>query len=169
MTDTDDTRSRSYRAHAVFAALLILAPLAGIGAGMAATAASAQQNSTADYYNNTTATGAPASSSWLDGMGEASLDDVLSLLTRLPRAIIGAGPTTQGGGGPAGVLVVGFVFAAGGTGLFARSDVGSVGGATLFVVLAAGVVGLGYAPAWTWALILFGVGIVVATAYLRSV
>lgn len=129
--------------------------------------AAAQDNTSDPYYNNTTAT--VDNESWMAGHENATLDNQVSMLTRISVVVVGSGPTTQGGGGPAGVLIFGFVLVGAGVATMGRSNVGAVGGGALFVALAAGVVQLGFAPAWTWALILLGVGIVATTAYLRSV
>lgn len=147
----------------VFAGALLLVALGPLTAPAAAQA----NNSTAGYYNNTTPS--VDNQTWLSGMENATLDDQVTMLTRLSTIVVGSGPTTQGGGGPAGVLVFGFVMMGSAVAMLARSNVGSVGGGTLFVAIAGGIVLLGYAPGWMWAVILLGVGAILTAAYLRSV
>jgi len=164
---THDTTHESETHPRIVAIVLATITLGVVLAALTAPPAAAQNNSSAPYYNNTTST--VDNQTWLAGHEDASLDDQVSMLTRISVVVVGSGGATQGGGGPAGVLVFGFVLAGAGTATLARSDVGSVGGGALFVALAAGVVQLGFAPTWTWALVLLGIGILATAAYLRSV
>lgn len=166
-----DERARRRRGRraltGIVLATILLAALAALAGGPAAAQNNSTTNASAGYYNNTTAT--VDNESWLAGREDATLEDQVAMLTRLSTVVIGSGPETQGGGGPAGVLVFGFLVAGTGTAMLGRSQVGAVGGATVFVALAAGIVELGFAPRWMWALILLGIGTILTTAYLRSV
>jgi len=153
----------------IFVGILLCSALA-IGAGVAATPAAAQTNNTTatntTYYGN--ASTDVANESWLAGKENATLEDQVSLLTRLSTMVVGSGGTTQGGGGPAGVLVFGFVLLGVGVAAVGRASTGAVGGATLSIMLAGGIVELGFVPRWMWAVVLLGIGLVLTAAVLRA-
>lgn len=168
-TDTAGRENNSVTGMAILlVALLVSALLLGALAFVSTPVDAQQNNSTTSYYGNQT-NSTPANGTWLAGKEDGSLDDQVSLLTRLATIIVGSGPTTQGGGGPAGVLVFGLVLLAGATATVGQSTMGSVGGASLLVAVAAGVVQLGFVPAWLWAIVLLGIGLVVTAAVLRAV
>lgn len=124
----------------------------------------AQQNTDAEYYNNSSADA--DTDSWLSGLTDGSLDDILTLMTRIGGFIIGDG-TAAGGVGSAGTLLTGLLVAGvmGGVGI--RSGAGSTGG--LVIGISAGTVFLSAAvgATWAYAIILFVVGLIVSAVFLR--
>lgn len=165
-TDDDSTVNWIQFLVLVFAVCMTGLVLVQLGAAPA----SAQTNNTTatntTYYGN--ASTDVANESWLAGKENATLEDQVSLLTRLPTMIVGSGGTTQGGGGPAGVLVFGFVLLGVGVAAVGRASTGAVGGATLSIMLAGGIVELGFVPRWMWAVVLLGIGLVLTAAVLRA-
>jgi hypothetical protein len=126
----------------------------------------AQQNTDAEYYNNSSSDA--DTDSWLSGLTDASLDDILTLATRIGGFLIGDA-TAQGGVGSAGALLTGLLVAGvmGGVGM--RSGAGSTGG--LVIGISAGTVFLSASlgATWAYAVILFVVGLIVAVVFLRVV
>lgn len=162
-------RERMHGVAMLVVALVVAAGILALLTAVVAQPAAAQNNTTATnttYYGN--ASTDVANESWLAGKENATLDDQVSLLTRLSTMVVGSGDTTQGGGGPAGVLVFGFVLLGGVVAGVARSDTGAVGGSALAVAAAGGIVELGFVPRWMWAVVLLGIGVVLATAFLRA-
>lgn len=141
-----------------------------------ASPAVAQQNNTtnnstnvssyAPYYANESTD--VNNESWMSGRENATLDNVVHMATRLGPFVIGD-TTAPGDVGSAGMLVLGLVI--GGTllGTMAGANVGSVGGSTLAFIVAAGLVGTGLAPAWMWAVLLMGLGLIGTAVFLRAV
>lgn len=167
----NNVKNRREAVHGVAILVVALVLAAGILAlltAVVAQPAAAQTNNTTNttYYGN--ASTDVANESWLAGKENATLEDQVSLLTRLPTMIIGSGGTTQGGGGPAGVLVFGFVLMGVGFAAIGRSSTGAVGGAALAIMLAGGIVELGFVPEWMWAVVLLGIGLVLTAAVLRA-
>lgn len=128
------------------------------------TPALAQQNTDAEYYNNSSAD--TDTDSWLSGLTDASLEDILTLATRIGGFLIGDA-SAQGGVGSAGSLLTGLLVAGlmGGVGM--RSGAGSTGG--LVIGISAGAVFLSAAvgATWAYAVILFVVGLLVSGVFLR--
>lgn len=107
------------------------------------------------------------SGGWLSGLVDASLDDVLTLFTRVPGYIIGSGVSAQGGIGSASVLLTGGLLGAVVMGTGIRARVGPVGGAVMAVVTTFSFVSVGVGPGWLYAVVLFGVGIVASMTVIR--
>jgi hypothetical protein len=144
--------------------------VAAIAGGVGAGAVAAQTNTTnisdvGPYYaNNSTST----PSGWLTERQDPTLVNVSALATRVGTFIIGSGPSTQGGGGPAGALVLGFVIFGVVGSILRGSGVGSVAGPVVLIAAAAAIVSIGLAPTWLFAVVLLGLGLVVTTVVLRA-
>jgi len=175
MIDLDNSNESDWRAivaMGLLAVAVVAATVAGIsmlpGAPFSATAANdspTNPNETkAPYYaDNDTHVN---NESWMNGHENATLDNVVSMATRVSGFVIG-NRDAQGGAGPANGLVLalvvfGVVATAGG-----RSRVGTVGGSVLGIAAAAALSAVGLAPSWLFAVIMFGVGLVAAAALLR--
>jgi hypothetical protein len=144
---------------------LITAPAAGQSSPTpTATPTSTPTNTT--YYEG--ANTDVNNETWLAGKEDASLEDQVSLLTRIATMIVGPGPTTQGGGGPAGVLVFGMVLLGSAVAAVGRSTTGAIGGSAVMIALAGGIVELGFVPQWMWAVVLLGIGVMLTASFLRA-
>lgn len=141
------------------AALFVVATLAGIVAPAVAQTNNSSLEEKAPYYANNTSH--VANESWMAGREEPTLDTVLHYATRVGGFIIGPGDRTVGAAA-SGTLALGLVVAGAMGGTLLTSGVGPVGGSVLGLVTLAGLVGVGLAPAWTLAVSLFGVGIVLS-------
>lgn len=145
------------------ALISMVAALAIIGS--IAAPAVAQTTTTPDYYNDTsTETG---TGPWLSGLTDASLDDILTLLTRVGTFIIGGGVTAQGGAGSAGALLTGLLIAGTLAAIGIRSGAGATGGLSVGLVAAFLFVSVGVGPTWAYPVVLFMVGLIVAGVFLR--
>lgn len=139
-------------------ALLVVATLLPVGAA-------AQTNQTAEdvapYYNDSQEVD---TNRWLRGIS-TDLGGMLQLVGRFGTYVIGGGGT----GGINGALMTGVVVMGMGVGVVARAPVGGIAGGVLAVggVFAGAAVGI--APTWMPAVVMLGVGIVIATVAKRVV
>jgi len=127
---------------------------------------SAQSNNTTTlppYYNNST-TPAP-DGAWMAGSSEASLPNIIDLILRVGTVIVGPGGTVAGGGGPTGPMLFGFLLIGGAFSAVIGTGMGSVAAGVVFVVVLSGVVTLGFAPSWLFAVLLFGLGVLLYRAF----
>jgi len=126
---------------------------------------SAQSNNTTTlppYYNNSTT---PTDGAWMGGTTEASLPNIIDLLLRVGTVIVGPGGTVAGGGGPTGPMLFGFLLIGGAFSAVIGTGMGSVATGVVFVVVLSGVVTLGFAPSWLFAVLLFGLGVLLYRAF----
>jgi hypothetical protein len=163
----DDRRRQQAISIVSITVLLALAALVGLGT-LPGDAVAQTNNTTATpppYYENASNS---TPSGWLKDRQDPTLVNVSAMVTRLGTFVVGTGGTTQGGGGPAGVVVFGLTLIGVVLGVVRGSSVGSVGGPILLIAAAAVIVSVGLAPMWLYAVILLGVGIVAAAAILRA-
>lgn len=159
------TSNRSKFAIAAVGLLLVVSLL-----GALAAPAAGQTSTSVPYYNNSS-TDDVNNETWLAGMEEPTLENVTSLLLRTGSYVIGTGDVggPEGGEGQAtGAVVLGLTAFAVLLGILGGSGVGSVGGSVLAIAVAAGIVQVGFAPAWMWAVVLFGVGLLLSTVVIRA-
>lgn len=114
----------------------------------------------APYYNQT---GEVSTDGWLQGV-DTSLGGVLTLVSRTGTYVIGGG-----GGGVSGALLTGVVVMGMSVGVVARTPVGGVAGATLAVAGTFAATGIGIAPTWMTAVVMFGVGLVISAVGKRVI
>lgn len=132
------------------------------GTGLAA----AQSTDTpVDYYNETN-TPSTTTDSWLSGLTDASLDDILTLAVRIGSFIIGDG-AAQGGVGSAGALMTGLLVAGVMGSIGIRSGAGASGGVVIGIAAGSVFVAVGIGATWVYPIILFVVGLLVAAVFLR--
>jgi hypothetical protein len=171
--------TRPGRLRVLAGAVVALLVVAAIGVAPAAATTSsgvvaAANNSTtstnisdvAGYYDNESAV--VANESWMDGREEWSFDNGTNYLTRLSTFLVGSGHTAQGGAGSAGALITGLAVFGMFAGLLVGSGVGAVAGMVLAVSTTVGVIRIGLAPAWLYAVLLFLLGGLATTAFVRS-
>jgi len=173
---TDRDRYRSARRRVAAGVLAVAAVIIAAGlvapAGASTAGVAAQENNTtnisdvASYYDNESAV--VANESWMDGREIWTLDNGLNYLSRLSTFVIGSGHTAQGGAGSAGALVTGLVVFGVFAGMVVGSGVGAVAGAVLAVATTVGVIQIGLAPAWLYAVVLFLLGGLATTAFVRA-
>jgi len=130
----------------------------------ASTAVAADNNTTAEdvaplYENAST----PETDSWLRGV-DPDLDGVLELSSRTGTYVIGGGGT-----GPSGALLTGLLVLGFGIGAVARSNIGPVAGGTLAVGGTFAAVSVGIAPTWLSGVLMFGIGLIVASVAKRLI
>jgi hypothetical protein len=147
----------------IAAALLVLA----VATFAAPAVAQETPNDNATYYDGeSTETG---ESSWLSGLTDATLDDVLTLAMRLGTYVIGGGVTAQGGVGSAGALLTGLLVSGVMAGVGIRSGAGTSGGLIVGIASAFLFLTVGVGATWAYPVVLFVVGLIVATVFLRLV
>ena len=171
-----DASKRTGRLRVLVGVLAVLLVVAAVGvaptAATTTTGVVAQENNTtnisdvAGYYNNSSAV--VANESWMDGREEWSFDNGTNYLTRLSTFLIGSGHTAQGGVGSAGALITGLAVFGMFAGMLVGSGVGAVAGMVLAVSTTVGVIRIGLAPAWLYAVLLFLLGGLATTAFVRS-
>ncbi len=109
-----------------------------------------------DPYN---ATDVQDQDEWMVGLEDATLDDLVALLLRVPAfVLIGSGS----GELVAGLLVCGFVIGTVGT-----NRIGFVGGGVAGVLTLIAIASVGAGPEWIETAVLMLVGLVLAVVYLR--
>lgn len=118
------------------------------------------------YYDDVTVDG--PGDGWY-GDGNATLDQVVDMATRIPGYVIGTGEVDQSGTGFVGVLLTGLLMAGSAAGMIAGTGAGPVGGAVVALAVGFGLTSVGFAPAWIRVVLLFGVGILAALAWRRSI
>jgi len=131
-------------AHALNGILIVLL----VGAGLAPIGAVSGQ----EYYNNTTAVD---NESWLEGNEDPTAENTTSLIGRVGSFIIGSDTGSALGALLTSVITGGMVVS-----MIGGSRLGMVGGATTGVLTLGGMTAAGLAPTWMWALVIFGVGLV---------
>lgn len=104
-----------------------------------------------------------ANESWLEGRENATLPNVLNMASRFGSFIVGDDVAGQGDVGSAGPLLVGAVIVGMLIGAVAGAGVGFVGGGVLTVVAVALVTTTNTAPQWLWGVMLFAIGVVLAS------
>jgi hypothetical protein len=147
----------------ITAALLVLAVATFAGPAVA----QETPNDNATYYDGeSTETG---EGTWLSGLTDATLDDVLTLAMRLGTYVIGGGVTAQGGVGSAGALLTGLLVSGVMAGVGIRSGAGTSGGLIVGIASAFLFVTVGVGATWAYPVVLFVVGLIVAAIFLRLV
>lgn len=152
---------------------IVLVGLLPASAGAAGLDVAAQENNTtnisdvAGYYNETNTS--VANESWMDGRSTWSFDNGVNYLTRISTFLIGSGHAAAGGAGSAGALVTGIAVIGAFGGMMVGSGVGAVAGGVLGVATTIGVIEIGLAPSWLYAVVLFLIGGIATTAFVRSV
>ena len=134
--------------------VLLLGGVAGVGAQDNNTTAADE----APLYENSTE---PNTDSWLAGV-DADLPGIVTLVGRVGTFVVGGGGSGISGSLLTGVLVMGL-----GLGAVTRSGVGEVAGVTLAVAGVFSGVATGIAPQWTSGVLMFGVGLVLASVFRR--
>lgn len=113
------------------------------------------------YENNSTSV---QNDTWLEGRGDATLENTTGMFARIGTFVVGSG--VRGENVWAGPLVLGLVLVGAALGALAGTA-GIVAGSVVGVALVATLVQLGLAPAWVWAVVLFALGLVATTVYIR--
>lgn len=148
-------RQKTTRALALLAVVVLL--LGGVG-GVVAQDNNTTAEDEAPLYENSTE---PDTDSWLDGVG-ADLPGIVTLVGRVGTFVVGGG-----GGGISGSLLTGVLVMGVGLGAVTRAGVGEVAGVTLAVAGVFSGVATGIAPQWTSGVLMFGVGLVLASVFRR--
>lgn len=104
------------------------------------------------YYNNTTAVD---NATWLEGNQDPTAENTTSLLGRVGTFIVGSEQGSALGALLTSLMTGGMVVS-----MIGGSRVGMVSGATVGVTTLGGMTAAGLAPAWMWAIVVFGVGLV---------
>jgi len=147
-------------------AAVALVLVAGLVAGPVAAQTNSTNQTVAPYYDDTTPS--VNNGTWLSGLTDASLEDVLDLAVRVGPFIIGSGVTAQGGVGSAGALLTGALVGAVLVGTGMRARAGPVGGAVIAVGATSAFVTVGIGPSWLYPLVLFAVGLLATVALIRA-
>lgn len=130
--------------------------------------AAAQTNETADekapVYGEEDPN--PDTDGWLEGIDKPSVDSIVTLISRMGTFVIGGGAGgSMAQSAPA--LLTGIMILGTAMGMTVGSGVGSVGGSVLAIAGVFATIGVGLAPEWGSAIVVFGVGIVVASVFRR--
>lgn len=104
----------------------------------------------------------PDTKNWTNGSSNATLDTVGSYVSRVPGVAIGGTGT-----GSAAPLLLGILVVAGLTAAPSAVSAGPVAGAVVGVSAIIGVVAVGLAPQWLYAIVLFALGAVATAVVIR--
>lgn len=137
----------------VVAAVLLVAISSGLG-GVAAT-------EPPDYYGGAEE---PDTSDWFEDVDPTTLSGIITMITRVGTYIVGGG-----GAGISGQLLTGIAVAGIGLGSVARANVGGVAGVVLGITALFVAASTGIAPEWISAVVMFAVGLVLASVFRRVV
>ena len=150
----------STRKTLIVAAALVLGITLNVGLVVA--------QSSGDYYTENS-TSDIENESWLSGVTDGDLPDILNLLTRIGPYIIGSGFSAQGGVGSARALITGLLVGGVMAGAGFRAGIGSVAGAVVAVVATWAFVSVDLGPTWAYPVVLFIVGVIASSVVLRAV
>lgn len=103
---------------------------------------------------------------WTADNEEPTLDAILTYVSRLGSFVVGTG-TGEDIDQSTGPLLVGALLVGTVLGVVVGTGIGTVGGSALIVSGAYAAVGVGIAPTWSYAVVVFGVGLVLATVARR--
>ena len=137
---------------------IVLLATAGAIGGVAAEEAT---NETPPYYEEAEE---PDTSSWFEGVDPTSLSGIVTMVSRVGTFVIGGGGT-----GISGQLLTGIAVAGIGLGSVARANVGGVAGVVLGITAVFTGAATGIAPEWISAVVMFSVGLVLASVFRRVV
>jgi hypothetical protein len=135
--------------------------VAAFGAAGGVSAQNDTLNETAPYYDGAEE---PATSGWFDGIDPTTLSGIVAMIGRVGTFVIGGGAT-----GVSGSLLTGVAVAGIGVGSVARANVGGVAGAVLGITAVFTGAATGIAPQWISAVLMFAIGLVVASVLRRVV
>lgn len=168
--NVNETRKRKRRAGIIImgclSTLLILFALPALSVGMATATNSSNISTVAPYYANESSS--VNNGTWYAGIGNATLDSLGRMATRLGPYFVGTGEMDRSGTGFEGVLLTAIIMTAMFVGAVAMLPVGSVGGAVLAVIVGYGMTEVGLAPSWVRILLVFAVGIIAFVAFLQA-
>lgn len=139
------------------AAVVLIATVGAIGG----VAAQDSTNETPPYYDDAEE---PDTSSWFDGVDPTSLSGIVTMVSRVGTFVIGGGAT-----GVSGQLLTGVAVAGIGVGSVARANVGGVAGVVLGITAVFTGAATGIAPQWISAVVMFAVGLVLASVFRRVI
>jgi len=142
-------------------AVLSIVLVAAFGAIGGASAQNDTLNETAPYYDGAQE---PDTSGWFDGVDPTTLSGLVAMIGRVGTFIIGGGAS-----GVSGSLLTGVAVAGIGVGSVARANVGGVAGAVLGITAVFTGAATGIAPQWISAVVMFAIGLVVASVLRRVV
>lgn len=159
MNKTTRRRLRVFASASGIAVLLVfMAVFSASGTvGVVAAENNTSINDTGPYYNDTTKN--VSMEAWLNGSQNASLDDIVGMALRIGPVVVGVGPMAPGGIGNAGTFVVALLVIGAAFGAIVGTGVGMVGTVVLAVAVFASIVAAGIAPEWLFAVLLFGLGV----------
>ena len=138
-------------------AVVLIATAGAIGG----VAAQDDTNETPPYYDGAEE---PDTSSWFDGVDPTSLSGIVTMASRVGTFVIGGG-----GSGVSGQLLTGVAVAGIGVGSVARANVGGVAGVVLGITAVFTGVATGIAPQWISAVVMFSIGLVLASVFRRVI
>jgi len=142
-------------------AVLSIVLVAAFGAIGGASAQNDTLNETAPYYDGAQE---PDTSGWFEGVDPTTLSGLVAMIGRVGTFIIGGGAS-----GVSGSLLTGVAVAGIGVGSVARANVGGVAGAVLGITAVFTGAATGIAPQWISAVVMFAIGLVVASVLRRVV
>lgn len=152
---------RLFAINLALAAAVVLV-LTGLGAAQA-TPTPTPDNVTqkAGYYNDSAGPSGVDNESWMDSRENATLANTTSYAVRFMGFVVG-------NGNAAGALVTMLLMMGLFLGMIGGTNVGPVASATLCVIALTGLVAIGFAPMWLYALVLMGLGVVSTVVIVRA-
>jgi hypothetical protein len=150
--------NRQTRTRLVLVSIVLIAAFGAIGG---VSAQNDTLNGTAPYYDGAEE---PDTSGWFEGVDPTTLSGLVAMIGRVGTYVIGGGGT-----GISGSLLTGVVVAGIGVGSVARANVGGIAGAVLGITAVFAGAATGIAPQWISAVIMFAIGLVVASVLRRVV
>ena len=142
-------------------AVVALVLVAAFGAVGGVSAQNGTLNETAPYYDGAEE---PDTDGWFEGVDPTTLPGLVAMIGRVGTFVIGGGGT-----GVSGSLLTGVAVAGIGVGSVARANVGGIAGAVLGITAVFAGAATGIAPQWISAVVMFAIGLVVASVLRRVV
>lgn len=141
-------------------AILFMVILAGISAAQP-TPTPDNVTQKAGYYNDSTGPEGVQNESWMEGRRDATLANTTAFSVRLVGFVVG-------NGNAAAAFVTSLIMIGVYLGIVQGTSLGSVGASTVSVVALTGLVSIGFAPMWLYALVLMGLGVVATVVIVRA-
>jgi hypothetical protein len=141
--------------------LLFGASLIAIGSASEAPHTAQTANNSSYYDDNRSLVN---NETWMDNRSNATAENSTHMLTRIGSFVVGGGEE----GGPVGALLTSLIMGSVVVGFVGVSRIGMVAGGTVGVLTLGGMASAGWAPGWLFALVIFGVGLVLTTVLIRA-
>lgn len=155
--------NRTHIRYVVPALVLILFSLSFIAVGSASEVPhTAQTANNSSYYDDNRSL--VNNETWMDNRSNATAENSTHMLTRIGSFVVGGGDD----GGAIGALLTSLIMGSVVVSFVGVSRIGMVAGGTVGVLTIGGMASAGWAPSWLFALVVFGIGLILTTVLIRA-